>query len=369
MTEKPRQPCSGIGPRKRLAFLVHHKELVNHFASVWKLLPQGSFDVLVHEIDPGEMHSVPELATAKIRAATDALSDAIPYDYLVSNHPIDFSRPPLIKRLARKNIRFMYAAGKSGWNLRKWNSWYEMIMCFGPHHAAAFASITDAQIVQMGYPRFDRYYNDTANLPELRKRFACDPAKKTVVWLPTWKELSSVGLFDSEISALTDSYNVVIKLHPLMPETEPERVEQLRKHRFNYLITDSTDNLPLYQLADFMLFDYGGAPLAALYTDKNMLLLDVPKADGDELMDPDSPDLHIRSRLGSLRHNDAEIAGFLSNGAYWETQAPIRRELRKTYFAPYFGFSSNIAANILMRLETVFGDTCTAGTPRMSAPW
>ena len=337
----------------RLAFLVHSLELCNHFGSVWDLLPAGSFDVLLHGLDETVAREALSPWRCGIRSTGDVLGSGDQYSFLVSNHPVDVSDSPLIKRLAKYNVRFMYAAGKSGWNLSSWNALYDVIMCFGPYHALAFSSSTGATVLQMGYPRFDRYFNESADRAKLLARYGCDAFRKTVVWLPTWMELSSVGWFDEEISALTSSYNVVVKLHPLMSEQESERVDNLRKFHFNCLITDASDNLPLYQLADYMLFDYGGPPMAAIYADKNLMLLDVPGAETDSLTGSESPDVQIRQVFGSVSHDGFCIAQQLADAAVWNIQAASRRELRRIYFAPYYGFSANVAAAALMRLETL----------------
>ncbi len=343
----------GEAGARPLAFLLQSLELVNHYAAVWDLLPQGGFDVLLHGVDEAAARQALGAWRCQVFATDEVLADGRKYACLVSNHPVEGGEPPLIKRLAERNVRFMYAAGKSGWNLSEWNRLYDLILCFGPHHAAAFSALTDGLVIQMGYPRFDRYFNDQVDRDALCGRFGCDPAKETVVWLPTWKELSSVGHFDDEISALSDRYNVVVKLHPLMSEAEPDRVESLRKHHFSCLLTDSTDNLPLYQLADYMLFDFGGPPLAAIYCDKKMLLLDVPGALADPLLGPDSPDVAIRAQLGSLEPGGGAIARSLASPAHWEAQVPARKALRRTYFAPHFGFSAAVAANALLRLDTL----------------
>lgn len=255
--------CNRVGRSdNRLAFLLHSLELCNHFGPVWDVLPNDSFDVLLHGPDEIEAQQALKGWKCGIRTTREVLDSAIPYSFLVSNHPVDISETPLIKRLAHYNVRFMYAAGKSGWNLSSWNDLYDVILSFGPYHARAFEAVSDAIVVNMGYPRFDRYFNKCFHRSDLLSRYGCDPSRKTVVWLPTWKTLSSVGWFDEEISELTSTYNVVVKLHPLLSEQEPQRVNSLRKYHFNCLITDTSDNLSLYQLADYMLFDYGGPPLA-----------------------------------------------------------------------------------------------------------
>jgi len=129
----------------------------------------------------------------------------------------------------------------------------------------------------------------------------------------------------------------------------------LQQHNFTHLITDSSDNLPLYQLADFMLFDYGGPPLAGVYADKNFILLNVAGAIDDDLTGKDSPDITIRKHLINVNPTDLTIAELLADTSLWEQQRSVRHVLRKRYFAPYYGFSSNVAANALLNLKYMVG--------------
>lgn len=335
---------------ERLGFLLHSLELVNHYGSVWDLMEPGSFEVVLHGPTPEASAAMLAPWGCTVRTSAKLLASGEVYDWLVSNHPVEVGERPLIRQLAQRQVRFMYAAGKSGWNLASWNALYDVILCFGPHHQALLAEASRATVVQMGYPRFDRYFNEQPEGAALQARYGCDPSRPTVVWLPTWKSLSSVGHFDDEIGALAGHYNVVAKLHPLMVEQEPERVAALRRQPLTRLITDTEDNLPLYQLADFMLFDYGGPPLAAVYADKPLLLLDVPGAQDEELLGADSPDLVIRQHLPSVTPADRAIAARLCDPATWASQREARRALRARYFAPYYGFSADVAASALSRL-------------------
>lgn len=335
----------------RIAFLVHSKELLNHYGCVWDLMPEGSFDVVLH--GKAGLPTAADLARWNCNVTTTrALLDAgQAYRCLVSNHPVSDDGEPLIKRLAEINIRFMYAAGKSGWNLSSWNRLYDVVLCFGPYHAVNFSQACDAVIVQMGYPRFDRYFNAKVDRKALAEAQGCNPAKPTVVWLPTQGALSSLGHFDAEIGALTDRYNVIVKVHPLTPSAEPLRIAALNRLNLTRIITDAEDNLPLYQLADVMLFDYGGPPLAGIYADKRMVLLNVPGAADDHLTGDDSPDISIRRHLVNVNVDDNALAGLLADEATWTLQQHARRTLRSLYFAPHHGFSSHVAAQTLLNVD------------------
>ena len=342
-------------PTPSLGFLFHTPELLNHFSCVMDLLPPRSFDLVVcsDAENSSKMNSAAARWKARMVTAREALASGKRYDYLVSNHPVMLGEPLVLKELAEKNIRFMYAAGKSGWNLSGWNALYDLILCFGPYHASEFAKRSDAVILQMGYPRLDGFFNAAIDARRLKERFHCDPAKQTIVWLPTWKTLSSVGHFDRQVSALTATYNVVVKLHPLMLGSELERVTSLRQYPFTDFIADASDNLPLYMLADFMLFDYGGPPFAGIYTDKRMLLLNVPNAAKDELTGEDSPDISIRRTIVNIDAEEGDIARLLTDDDLWEAQKGHRQVLRKQYFAPYYGFSAQVAAMALLNLNHI----------------
>ena len=102
-----------------------------------------------------------------------------------------------------------------------------------------------------------------------------------------------------------------------------------------------------------MLFDYGGPPLAGIYTDKNMILCNVPGAESDELTGAESPDIFIRKCIANVSVNDHGIADLLNDPVIWENQQRDRQMLRNFYFAPYLGFSSNIAASFLLGLDHI----------------
>lgn len=339
---------------RKPAFLVHTPEIANHYAPIWDALGTQPFDVLMYgdAILPANMSA--DRWPMRVRRVSEVIAKRQRYEVLVSNHVVDLAvgrargKGPLITLLGNANLRMMYAAGKSGWNLADWNALYDGVLCFGPYHADAFAKRFDLSVFQMGYPRFDRYFEAPPDLDALRRELECDPAKPTIVWLPTWRDLSSVGHFNAEVAALRDEFNVVVKVHPLMPRSEPERVAALFSLGLNAVIDDAGDNLPLYQLADYMLFDYGGPPFGAIYTSKRFVLLNVPDADKDALTGPDSPDLMLRGEFANVDIGACGIRSLLCEGAHWKDHQIASDRLRAQYFAPRFGTSAKAAAGAIM---------------------
>lgn len=344
-----------IAATARYGFLMHIPELFNHYRAIWRRLPSGSFEV----VNAGTGEDAAQIAalahTEGVSCADVAQVEAAQarYEVLISNHPIDPSgTTPLIRRLGHVNVRLMYSVGKAGWNLREWNQLYDLILCFGPYQREALAAVTDSTIVEVGYPRFDTFFELEPRRRVLLESMNGDPAKRTVVWLPTWKNLSSVGWHDAAIAALTSEFNVFVKLHPLMSQQEPDKVAALRALGFTLVIADSSDNIPLYVMADWVLCDYGGPAFGAIYTDRNLLLLDVPEAEADSMLGEASPDLLIRQVIPHVAPGSATaLREVLGDAALWDEQRRVRRELRSAFFAPHFGYSAAVAAEALLHAE------------------
>jgi CDP-glycerol glycerophosphotransferase (TagB/SpsB family) len=204
---------------------------------------------------------------------------------------------------------------------------------------------SNATIFQMGYPRYDPFFNDFYNKALLAKTLKLNMDKKTIVWLPTWQALSSIDLFAEKMATLTQKYNVIVKCHPLSKEHEPDKIEKLKKLPFHLLITDNYDNLKLFCIADFVFSDYGGTAFGALYLDKKLVLLNTHQPENDPLTGKSSPDILLRQDIINIDNTQFHLLkGMLNNQSDWEQQKLARKKLRDKYFVPSYGFSADLAA-------------------------
>lgn len=94
----------------------------------------------------------------------------------------------------------------------------------------------------------------------------------------------------------------------------------------------------------------------AIYTDKNLLLLNVPECSQDILYSDDSADISLRENITSLNPDTGpeSLRDLLKNQAFWKEQSEIRKQLRTKYFAPYYGYAANVTAGVLNNLDTIF---------------
>lgn len=333
----------------RIGFLVHNPEMFNHYQSVWAHMPAGSVEVVTSgsEDELEQIASRCQALGLPCRDARQLLATRQRLGILVSSFPASAlpgcNTSYLNQAIGDINLRFMYATGKAGWNFQPWNASYDSILCFGPYQAQKLESFRDTLKVQMGYPRFDRFFNQPLDRAKALRQRGLDPARKTLVWLPTWSSLSSIDLFADSIATLQRDYNVIVKPHPLTLSGEPERMQKLAG--FACCIREHIDNVELFQLADFLLCDYGGSAFGGIYTDRNLILLDLPGAAQDEVMGEDSSDILLRR---VIPHLDAEQARrlpeLLQDEGLWQAQAAIRRRLSQYFFAPFHGFAAEVAA-------------------------
>lgn len=260
--------------------------------------------------------------------------------------------PHYVELLGMRNVRLMYSLAVGRSNYADWNRVYDAVLGFGPYDAERLAHLPGTRVFQVGYSRYDRYFGSSLKREAILDELGCDPSRKTVVWLPTYKDLSSIDLHADRVRTLEEKYNVILKPHPSTFTLEPERVRLLEKAGFKHLIRDNYDNLKLFKAADWVFSDHSGTAFGALYTDRNLLLLDVPGAADHPQVGHDSPDILIRSTLLHVAHDDPRpLEKFLEDDALWEKQKIERRRWRDRFFTPNYGNASQKAAEAILQVH------------------
>jgi len=275
----------------KIALYIYSISIFNHFRPIIEVNP-SNFDILIP--DEFKKESIDKMRDflrydIKIIKVSELLKNNLIYEKLVSNrgdHDYKFIENknnlrsemtiPIIKLAGKKNIRLLYTAGKDRYTIYSyWNKYYDGILCYGPYHEDKFRLRHNIPTAQMGYPRFDKYFKPGFQKEYLIKKFKCDPKKKTIVWLTTWGNLSSLDYYLKTISLLSSTYNIVVRPHPQMKTYAPETYKKMFTLNFNYVDDSSDDNVQLFALADLMIFDYGGSMFGAIYLNKNLAFLEM----------------------------------------------------------------------------------------------
>lgn len=340
---------------RKLAFFIHSAEMINHYQSVWLQLGKDGFDVLLHGSEAEILESKALIEKLGYRCFTTSfiIEQGYQYDVVVSNHSMFcHAGKPIIHVLGKRRVRFMYALGKAKHNFSSWNQDYDLILCFGPWQEAELKKCCSAVTFQMGYPRYDAYFHHDEDKYQRYDELGLDKSKKTILWLPTWLELSSLPLYADVMSSLCDSYNVIVKTHPLSARVEPLSLKPLEQYRFTKVITHVYDNLKLFCCSDYIVCDYGGTPFGALYLDKNLLLLNVLNAEKNGLTGENSPDINLREQIVNLDAAERwKLPSLLADDSVWLVQKEQRKALRNFYFSPSYGFSSELAVLALKNID------------------
>jgi len=343
----------------KIGFLIHTAEMFHHYSAVWDKFNKNEFLIAVEGSDDNCREIIEACSRYDVNyiLVKEVLRAGYRFPYFISNlamHMVEDQ--PLIKVIGEINIRFMYALGKAKHNFSSWNEYYDLFLCFGPYHYQELSKFK-APVIQMGYPRYDIFFDenlDSKCSKDLQLELNCDPCKETILWLPTWLDLSSVDLYAQMMSSLMGRYNVIVKLHPLSFEAEPEKLEKLKALNFSSVITDIVDNVFLFALADKVVCDYGGTAFGAIYLDKPLLLLNVPGAKSDSLVGDGSPDITLRDDIVNINvvaHQ--KLYEIFDDELIWQQQKISRQKLRQFYFAPHYGFSSYVAAAAILNAKNV----------------
>lgn len=357
--------------REKIAFLIYDREVLFQIEPVLQLLGPEQVDLIVYSVlDQARIEArVAELPFAWYEGR-DLVRSRIGYRLLVSSHAggledvqitfqsgrqLAYQGFPL-RMLGVFNIRFMYCLGADYWNYRNWNHLYDAFFCYGPHHVQRLAAFPGLKF-QMGYPRYDSYFTQplsSAAKARWLAHFNCDPTKPVLLWfLPLLNYYPGLETFSAILGRLRQHYNLIVKPHPNGNASEQAFIAGIDKSPFTAWISESIDNVILYQLADFVISEYGGTLYGALYTDRNLLLFDHPEYGGiasEDLLASDT-DQWMRRHIVHLPPDQAEqLPALLQDSDLWQEQQAVRAWLRELFFAPTYGYSAQVATKLLRQL-------------------
>lgn len=180
------------------------------------------------------------------------LDDTI-YKILLEPYPTD----KYFKINSTYRIKFPYSliAAKPDPSFRPdWNIYYDAILCHSKYEASYLKVYSETLVV--------------GPLKSTAPKELTSKEKPTLLYLPTYGELSSIDELIDVFNTLKEKYNIIIKFHhgTSFLNTEKDRLERLKS-----LVTecyDSNTNLSeLLSKSDVVLSDNSGAIFEALYND------------------------------------------------------------------------------------------------------
>jgi CDP-glycerol glycerophosphotransferase (TagB/SpsB family) len=127
-----------------------------------------------------------------------------------------------------------------------------------------------------GNPRYDKWHSDAFHRNCLEKyEHLLNKKKKTLLYLPTWGDLSSYNTYISKINKLSKKYNILIKLHH---NTAIFNNKKIAKNNNIVYLSYRHDLIELLSICDIVLSDYSGAIYDAIYCKKPVVLLNIDES-------------------------------------------------------------------------------------------
>ncbi|WP_175640284.1 CDP-glycerol glycerophosphotransferase family protein [Metabacillus schmidteae] len=256
---------------------------------------------------------------------------------------------------AERHVRTVYGLlAKEDWNYSWWNVFYDKILCYSEYDHERLNIFNSSALV--GNPKFDKWFKDEIdNMKIVSGKFVMDDQKKTIVYAPTYGELSSIDDWIMEINHLQDQYNVIIKLHhgTSFRDSEDYRRDYIYKN-FKNITMDQGDLFALFKLADFIITDNSSMIFESMLARKNILLLN--PITNEPLSEADGGEYLLRKNLINLNKGE-NIEYFLNDSRLFEEQLLNVDYFMNNIYKLRDGKSGERAANEIINLLNFEADT------------
>lgn len=228
------------------------------------------------------------------------------YDVVVCQTP--FGRMEDLKRA--KVVGMQYSMTKERHQHGAWRALCDLNLVYGRYSYDRISPFSPCAMV--GNPRFDRWFEsglDAQKTKEMRQTL--DPARKTVLYLPTWGGLSSIPAFGKAVAALAEKQNVIAKVHHKTDTHELSKKNILNEDGLRRVFGAADDMLYLMQCADVVLSDYSGAMFDAINLGKPVVLLQQSPESvvGAEKFGLESIEYARRGEIGPVVEKPEDLAG------------------------------------------------------------
>jgi len=293
----------------RIGFLVWNQFQVAHSVEIARHFDEPDFIFIdrspeaLRDFDPAWL--VPYGAYCRFLSELDLHSLDGQYDAIVSQFRPPLKQPWKLTKLVMQ--QYSLAKPKTAYNARWFTA--ERGLVYGAYSESLIGQM--CQVSQTGNPRFDPYFEHRLNPDRLDLvRSRLDPEKKTLVYLPTWGDLSTSDAFATALGGFSDEFNVIVRPHHLSSIRDKE--EGARSSGLIY--ADSFPpmldlGLHLQEVADVVVSDMSGAIFDALYCRKPVVLVGDEDADfaGHRKADDSALEISQRHRIGPYMTDKGDL--------------------------------------------------------------
>ena len=158
--------------------------------------------------------------------------------------------------IVNKNIGYSY----------KYNSFYDLLLTPGNYQRKKIieSGIEKSKIKVVGYSKLDKYLFENEKINNINKK------QLTILYAPTWGNISTINLMVEKLVELNSKYNLIVKPHTL---TEYYMIALLKK--LNIWVYNDPNISNLFNTFDIMITDSSSTMFEGLVTKKPIILLDM----------------------------------------------------------------------------------------------
>lgn len=161
-----------------------------------------------------------------------------------------------------KMVRLMYGYAKDDWNYADWNKYYDLILSYGPYAQMQLTKYENS--VAVGNPRIIKLKKreELDNIQDIKGRLLLNfinPSKETILYAPTWGDLSSYFEILPYLNELSNCFNIIIKAHHLLDINDEKEIQQLIRDFKIFYCDERVDIFCLLENANLLISDYSGA--------------------------------------------------------------------------------------------------------------
>lgn len=289
----------------RVGFYVRNAFQVSHFRTLFKTTPgalwigKNSSKLYSFGISPEE-----PIATSRFFLRRMMERD---FDIVVSQ-----AGPPGKGKLEHtKFVMVQYSYAKEPYTFGEWRADADLILAYGPYAQSRF--LERAPSISIGNPRWDDW-NDAVFRQTAADTFSryLAPDRKTVLYAPTWGDLSSVPDWLGTVEALAEDYNVLVKAHH--NSAHERQIAETRKHPNLQFLPDH-DLFALMSVSDVVVSDLSGAIFDAVLCRRPVVLV-APEnlhARLGKKLDAQSIEVANRAEFGAVVNIKSDLAPAIAN--------------------------------------------------------
>ncbi|WP_018963358.1 CDP-glycerol glycerophosphotransferase family protein [Coprothermobacter platensis] len=234
-------------------------------------------------------------------------------------------------------VRMVYGLSKATWNYGWWNMFFDEFLVYGDYDSEMLSFY--GHTTKVGNPKFDSWFKGEVQPYEV------DRAKKTILYLPTYDDLSTLHWVIPVLSKMSNEYNVLVKTHHGTDAKELNKVFSKVK-----ILGGDVDILPLLSSADVVVSDYSGAIFDAVLAQKALVLADIPGAEDFPNTTPNSLE-HVVRKFALHTSDESKLEEYIVKALTGDPYLQQRKTACQTWFAVRDGTSGEKAAEAIMHAK------------------